>query len=191
MACMMFWEGVWQALVPTWSEAVAVMIGACVMYLTFTTVLRVWGQRLFANRSGSGLAVALVLGAIVGRSMLGPNATVVGGLLCVAALVTLEGFFGTGRRSGLIGHRRGIVLYANGQLDYQVMRRYHLSEQMFFSRLRQGGIAHLDEVRAVVLEPDGNMSLLRVGADLDSRLLSGVVGAERIIAAGGSGGDDR
>lgn len=184
MRRMEFWDGVRQTLVPTWPEALAVFIASGVMYLTFTTVLRVWGQRLFANRSGSGLAVALVLGAIVGRSMLGPNATLVGGLICLATLVTLEGFFGTGRRSGLIGHRRGIVLYANRRLDYQVMRRYHLSEQLFFARLRQGGIAHLDEVRAVVLEPDGSMSLLRVGADLDSRLLRDVVGSERIFADG-------
>lgn len=190
MRRMKFWDGVRQTLVPTWPEALAVFIASCVMYLTFTTVLRVWGQRLFANRSGSGLAVALVLGAIVGRSMLGPNATLVGGLICLTTLVTLEGFFGTGRRSGLIGHRRGIVLYANRRLDYRVMRRYHLSEQLFFARLRQGGIAHLDEVRAVVLEPDGSMSLLRVGSDLDSRLLRDVVGSERIFTDDGWDGDD-
>ena len=54
MRRMEFWDGVRQTLVPTWPEALAVFIASGVMYLTFTTVLRVWGQRLFANRSGSG-----------------------------------------------------------------------------------------------------------------------------------------
>ncbi|MDI9627847.1 MAG: DUF421 domain-containing protein [Acidobacteriota bacterium] len=178
---MEFWSAVWAVLMPTWPEIVAVVIASCVLYLTFTAVLRFWGQRLFANRSGTGLAVALVLGAIVGRSMLGPLATLGGGLVCLATLVMLEGFFGAGRRSGLIGHRRAIVLYADGKLDSEVMARYHLNERMLFARLRKAGVSHLDEVRAVLLEPDGSMSLLRTGTHLDPRLVRDVTGGERLL----------
>ena len=108
---MDFWDELWHEIGITPARAAAVVLASGTLYLTFTVILRVWGQRLFANRSGSGLAVVLVLGAIVGRSMLGPNATLLGGLLCLATLIALESIFGAGRRAGLFGHRRAVVIY--------------------------------------------------------------------------------
>ena len=105
---MTFWHDLWNQLGVTWPQAAGILVASCVLYLAFTSALRIWGQRIFANRSGTGLAVALVLGAIVGRSMLGPNVTLLGGLICLGTLISLEGFFGTGRRTGLIGHRRAV-----------------------------------------------------------------------------------
>lgn len=181
MEAMDFWTQLWQQIGITWAHAAGVIIASCVLYLAFTTVLRMWGQRLFANRSGSGLAVVLVLGAIVGRSMLGPSATLLGGLLCLLTLVGLEGFFGSGRRAGLIGHRKAAVLYHNGQLDQLVLRRYHLSERMIWARLRQAGLTRLDDVQAVILETDGALSVLKAGTDLDPRLLNNVRGADQLL----------
>lgn len=178
---MDFWAQLWHQIGITWAHAAGVIIASCVLYLSFTTVLRMWGQRLFANRSGTGLAVVLVLGAIVGRSMLGPNATLLGGLLCLLTLVGLEGFFGSGRRAGIIGHRKAAVLYHGGELDQQVLRRYHLSERMIWARLRQAGVTRMDDVRAVILETDGALSILRAGAELDPRLLDNIRGADRLL----------
>lgn len=178
---MDFWTDLWFEIGIDWPKVVAVVFASCVLYLTFTTVLRVWGQRLFANRSGSGLAVVLVLGSIVGRSMLGPGPTLLTGLLCLLTLICLEGFFGTGRRAGLIGHRSAVVLFAAGQLDHAVLRRYHLSESMVFARLRQAGVRNLAEVGGVVLETDGSLSVLRAGSRPDPELLTNVRGAERLL----------
>ena len=166
---MTFWRELWHQLGTSTPQAVGVVIASCVLYLTFTAVLRLWGQRFFANRSGTGLAVVLVLGSIVGRSMLGPGPTLLGGLICLATLIALETFFGTGRRAGLIGHRRPVVLY-----------REHLNESMVWARMRQAGVSSPDQVLAVVLETDGSLSLLRTGAPPHPSLLAGVRGADQV-----------
>lgn len=178
---MDFWAELWHEIGITWPRAVAVVLASAVMYLAFTVILRVWGQRLFANRSGSGLAVVLVLGAIIGRSMLGPNATLLGGLLCLATLLVLESLFGTGRRAGLFGHRRAVVVFVDGEFNHRALRRFHLDERIVWGRLRQSGVTNLDHVRALVLETDGNLSVLRAGADVDPRLFANVRGADRIL----------
>lgn len=178
---MGFWAELWQEVGITFPHAVGVVFSSAVLYLTFTVVLRVWGQRLFANRSGSGLAVVLVLGAIIGRSMLGPNATLLGGLLCLATLLTLESLFGAGRRAGLFGHRRAVVVYVDGEFDRRALHRFHLDERVVWGRLRQAGVTNLDHVRALVLETDGNLSVLRAGEVVDWRLLTNVRGADRIV----------
>lgn len=178
---MTFWAELWQEIGITLPHAVGVVVSSAVLYLTFTVVLRVWGQRLFANRSGSGLAVVLVLGAIIGRSMLCPNATLLGGLLCLATLLTLEPLFGAGRRAGLFGHRRAVVVYVDGEFDRRALHRFHLDERVVWGRLRQAGVTNLDHVRALVLETDGNLSVLRAGEVVDWRLLTNVRGADRIV----------
>lgn len=178
---MGFAEQLWAELGISAAQAVAVVLASTVLYLTFTAVLRLWGQRLFANRSGTGLAVVLVLGAIMGRSMLGPNVTLLGGLLCLATLLSLEWLLGTGRRAGILGHRRAVVVYADGELDRRALRRYHLDERIIWARLRQAGITDLDDVRALILEADGTVTILRRGTILDPRLLRNVRGADRLL----------
>ncbi|WP_296139443.1 YetF domain-containing protein [uncultured Tessaracoccus sp.] len=178
---MGFWSELWFEVGISPAQAVGVMIAATVMYVAFTTVLRLWGQRLFANRHGTGLAVVLVLGAVVGRSMLGPNVTLLGGLLALGMLVMLESFFGAGRRAGLFGYRRAVVIYAQGEIDQRTIRRFHLDERIIWARLRQAGITDLAHVRALILETDGSVTILRAADELDPRLLSNVRGAERIL----------
>ncbi|HJE52535.1 MAG TPA: DUF421 domain-containing protein [Tessaracoccus flavescens] len=178
---MDFWAALWQEIGITLPHAVGVVVSSAVLYLAFTVVLRVWGQRLFANRSGSGLAVVLVLGAIIGRSMLGPSATLLGGLLCLATLLTLESAFGQGRRAGLFGHRRAVVVYVDGDFNRRALQRFHLDERVIWGRLRQAGVTSLDHVAALILETDGNLSVLRAGADVDPRLLTNVRGADRLL----------
>lgn len=175
---MQFWSEFWQEIGITGPRALSVVAGSAVMYLAFTIVLRFWGQRLFANRSGTGLAVALVLGAVFGRSMLGPGPTLMGGLVCVVTLVLLEGIFGAGRRAGLLGHRRPILIFDHGIFDHQAMRRYHLHQHVVWARLRQAGVTDLDDVSAIILEADGGLSVLR--GETEARLLSRVRGAERL-----------
>lgn len=184
---MDFWADLWHEIGITGPRAVGVVLSAGVLYLAFTVILRVWGQRLFANRSGSGLAVVLVLGAIIGRSMLGPNATLLGGLLVLATLLLLETVFGAGRRAGLFGHRRAVLIYDGTVWNRRLMARFHLHENVVWSRLRQAGVASLDDVCALVLETDGSLSVLRTGTELDPRLFTNVRGAENVTGPGTTG----
>lgn len=179
---MGFAEELWQEIGISPVQVVAVIVSSTVLYLTFTAVLRIWGQRLFANRSGTGLAVVLVLGAVMGRSMLGPFVTLSAGLLALATLLVLESFFGAGRRAGILGHRRAVLIYANDELNHQMLRRYHVHERVLWTRLRQAGVTDLDAVRALVLETDGTITILKEGVDLDPRLLTNVRGAERLLS---------
>lgn len=159
-----------------------IILASTVLYGAFTAVLRLWGQRLYANRSGTGVAVVLVLGAVIGRSMLGQEVTLVGGLICLAWLIGLESIFGAVGSSGFLGHRQAVVLYAQGVLDHRMMRRYHVDERVIWSKLRHAGIGSLAEVQVMILETDGTVSLIRNGVEIDPRLLRSVRGADRVLA---------
>lgn len=175
---MDFWHEVWLEIGITPAHAVGVAIASLVLYFTCAAILRAWGQRLYANRSGTGLAVILVLGAVTGRSMLGPAPTMMGGVICLGVLVTLEWIFGVGRRFVLVSHRRPVVVWAQGRVIDAMLHRYHLSRQVIESTMRKAGVRNLDEVDAVILEPDGSLTVLRHGEEVDARLVDRLWGIE-------------
>ena len=55
--------------------ALAIVVSTVVLYLVFSLVLSRVGQRLYASPSSLDLAVVTILGAIVGRSILGESPT--------------------------------------------------------------------------------------------------------------------
>jgi uncharacterized membrane protein YcaP (DUF421 family) len=63
---------------------------------------------------------------------------------------------------------------SGGELRRDAMRRSHVSEDELRQRLRLAGIRHRHEVQCVVLERNGNVSVIRGGEDVDPWLLSDV-----------------
>lgn len=166
---MSFEQRVWQEIGITGPHLVSVLISSIVLYAMGALILHLWGQRLYANRSGPGFAVVLVLGAILGRSMLGPSSTLLGGVVAIVTLIVLEAIFGTARQAVI---NRASIIYANGTLDRRAVRHFHINEDAIWSKLRQSGVSSLDEVHAIILETDGSLTVLKHPVSTD--LLSGI-----------------
>ncbi len=134
-----------------------------------TLLIRLRGQRLFANHSSSGVVVTLVVGSISARAMLGNSPTLFGWLVATSMVVLLESIIGNRYILGLKPTpRKAVVIFADGQPVDDAMARYHLSTAQLWSALRQKGITKLSEVKAVLLEPSGALTVVR--DDLDEQL---------------------
>ncbi|WP_168583726.1 DUF421 domain-containing protein [Gephyromycinifex aptenodytis] len=172
----------WDEIGITQPAALATVLTTTVMYLIAVGILRRYGQRFAASPSSLDMATAAVLGAVIGRTMLGPRPTLAGGLLALATLVILEGSLSAMRAHPPIARRHGgkaVLLMAGAKPLIPVLRRYGLREMDLWAILRQKGIAQRSEVAAVILEPDGRMSVLaRTESGLDPAILYGVRGAE-------------
>ena len=53
------------------TAAVAVVLATGTLFFAFIAVSRLWGQRIFASMSSFDLLVVIVIGAIIGRALLG------------------------------------------------------------------------------------------------------------------------
>ncbi len=73
-----------------------------------------------------------------------------------------------------------IVLVADGEFLTDTMARAHVDRVEIISKLRMSGIRAMSEVACVILEPTGQISVIRHGAPIDEALLHGVVGADRV-----------
>lgn len=74
--------------------ALSVFISACLMYLFFSLILYLWGDRLKGSTAPLTVAVATLMGAIAARSILGDTPTIAGGFIALATLLILERLFG-------------------------------------------------------------------------------------------------
>lgn len=173
-------------------NALATVISTAVLYYVFVAVLSLSGQRLMSAPTSLELAVVTVLGAVVGRSLLGPEPSLGTGLVAIATLFSLESISGRLRtlrsrqlaRSAPSEDRadraKAVALVVAGRPVNEELSRRRVTEVALWSVLRQHGIRSYAEVALVVLERSGRFSVLRTGEPIHPAALAGVRDANGI-----------
>lgn len=183
---------VWEELgIEPWR--IPVVIAAAVgIYLYFVLLVRVFGVRLLSSWNGLDALIIIMFGAVAGRVILGNHPTLGAGIVGLGTLIFLEILFGTLQRVSATRRLRHqpLALMAHGEFLERSLRRAHLTHREICAALRAAGITRLDQVRGVILEDTGHLSILRTGTEPDPALLDGVRGAELILAPAARDRDD-
>jgi uncharacterized membrane protein YcaP (DUF421 family) len=153
------------ALLTTWPGIGLVVLRTAVVYAAILVGLRLAGKREMGQMTPFDLVVLLLLSNSVQNAMVGPDSSLVGGLVAAAVLLVLNKVvsrFASKNRTlgGLVkGHsrllvNRGILVQKN--LDDEGITRDELMQA-----LREHGVATVEDVRLAVLEIDGTISVLK------------------------------
>ncbi|WP_334173552.1 DUF421 domain-containing protein [Sinomonas sp.] len=173
----------WLLITP--AQALEVAVATAAIYWVFVVLVRVLGQGPLARVSSSDLASAVALGAVLGRAALGRTPNFGGGvvaLLTLFAMQALAGQLQRAARSRRLLDSPPLLLMAGTEVLHENLRRSHLVEDELWPRLRLAGIGSPSEVACVILEPTGEISVLRRGTRLDREMMRGVRGAEHLEA---------
>ncbi|WP_246957205.1 YetF domain-containing protein [Brachybacterium sp. Marseille-Q7125] len=181
---MTFLDQLWFQIGITPAGVMGVLLATVTLYLLFTLILQVAGQRLSANPSVLSFAVMALLGALTARAMLGNSPTLLGWLLAVAVLLLLESTLGR-IRGGLgrvfrRGGPRASVVMIHGHPLPDTLHQVGMDGEHLTALLRRAGVHHLIDADLVILEPRGSLTVIRRGQQIDPALLTDVRGAERI-----------
>lgn len=166
-----------------WELAGLVALATVAMYLTLIACVRVVGQRSLSNMSSFDLGCAIALGAVVGRTALLLDPTLLVGVVAMVTLFSTQAILARLRQSRWVDrlmNRPPVLLMAGPVPLRDNMRAGHVAEDELRQRLRLAGIRHLDEVRCVVLERNGSVSVVRRSEPLDPWLFSDVPGAQQL-----------
>ncbi len=164
-------------------DALAVIVATAGLYWMFVLLVRLLGQRALARMSSTDLAVIIVLGAVIGRAALGDTPVLAAGILAMITLFAMQALAGQLRRlirTAWPLSNAPLLLMAGTGFVEEHLRRIHLDEEELWPKLREAGIRHRSEVAAVILEPTGEISVLRRGIPLDRSLLADVRGVEHL-----------
>jgi uncharacterized membrane protein YcaP (DUF421 family) len=141
---------------------------AVLIFVYGLVLLRLSGPRMFGHWSALDITMTIMVGSALARAMTG-GAPLPGTMVAVAVMAALHvGLAHCVARSGALAHLvegKAVMLVDHGKLDHQARMRNMISASDLREALRQEGIdgeEHLDNVKAMCLEPSGHLSVVKI-----------------------------
>lgn len=165
----MLWsaEGV-QQLIAGGTPLLLIVGRTTVVYAVMVAGFRITGKREVGQFSPFDLVLVLLIANAVQNAMVGPDNTLVGGIVAAATLLGLNWIVGRvvekqpGVRHLLLGEPR--VLISNGQVLEQSLARENVTHEELAAVIREHGFEGPTDVRLAVLEVDGTISVVPMDA---------------------------
>jgi uncharacterized membrane protein YcaP (DUF421 family) len=148
---------------PLWD----IVLRTASVYVVLLLGLRLAGKREIGQMTVFDLVVLLLLANAVQNAMVGPDTSLVGGLLAAIVLLVLNALVARLRLRWPILRRvvegSPTLLVLHGEVITEHMKRERLDEQTLEAALREHGLGDLSDVDMAVLEIDGSISVVPVG----------------------------
>ncbi len=132
-----------------------------VVYFGIALLLRLAGKRLLAQMSSLDLVVVLLLSNVVQNAIIGPDNSVLGGLVGAVVLVVfnsaLDRFSLSHPRWRALLEGSGTDVIVDGRVDSAALKRLGLTRTDLDLALRRQGADDVVEVERAALEPEGEI----------------------------------
>jgi len=150
----------WNLSLPWWEF----VIRGIIVYIFLLLILRLTGKRQIGQMSPFDLVLLLVLSNAVQNSMNGGDNTVASGMILAITLVAVNwitGFitFKFKKAERLIEGSPQILIH-NGKVYEKALADSQLTRHELMAAIRGEGYSDLTEVRSVILENDGSISVI-------------------------------
>jgi uncharacterized membrane protein YcaP (DUF421 family) len=163
----------------SWGDIGRAVVTTAIVFLLIVALLRVIGPRAIARMSGYDMVATVTLGSVVATVAVTRGVTVSEGLAALLTLVGLQEVVRLAQSRWLAAHhvvrQPPIVVVWNGELLEDRLRGNNISADEVRAAIRGAGLASVSEARVVVLENDGNWSVISMSAPIrDASALYGL-----------------
>lgn len=171
----------------TWIDLADKAIRTIAVYLALFVLLRLAGKRQLAQLNTFDFVVVLLLANVVQNAVIGPDDSLIGGLVGAAILIAanfaIVYFLFENPRLELDLRGRSSTLVRAGDVDEAALRRELITPSELEHALRRlgyGGVGSIDEV---TLEPEGTLTVTQPPQPTMAELLEALERIERRLAA--------
>jgi uncharacterized membrane protein YcaP (DUF421 family) len=151
--------------IPAWN----IVLRTTVIYLIILIGLRLTGKREIGQMTVFDLVVLLLLANAVQNAMVGPDTSLIGGILAAVVLLVLNTAVARLRlrwpRLRRLIEGSPTLLVLHGEVIADHLRREGLDRETLEAALREHGVSTLDDVEMAVLEIDGSISVVPAGGE--------------------------
>jgi len=148
----------------SWASLGRVVLASAIVFAIVVAMLRFAGQRALAKMSGFDIVFTVTLGSVVATGAISRDVPVVNAIAALATFLVLQEvirFF----QSRSLGIHHAVreqpdVLLWDGNLLEDRLRETNISADEVRAAVRKAGLRSLSEARAVVLENDGDWSVI-------------------------------
>lgn len=175
----------WSWIGTTWTAAAMTLASAAGIYLALIVYTRLVGLRSFSKMSSFDFAITVAIGSVIATTVVAEDPPLLQGAMALAWLYALQyGLSRLRQRSGTVRaavDNRPVLLMDGDRILEAAMDRAGVTRADVLAKLREANVLRFDQVRAVVLESTGDISVLHAPADdaveLEPALLDQVRGA--------------
>ena len=141
----------------TWTEKI---LRPVIVYAALVMMLRIFGKRELAQLNPFDLVVILSLSNTVQNAIIGPDNSLVGGLVGAAALLLINLIFSRLKYSSktveAAAEGTPVTLVSKGKIDRKKLRRELITDRDLDIIAHQNGLENAEEIEKLVLDPNGS-----------------------------------
>ncbi len=148
----------------SWSDVARVLIVGSAGYVGLVLALRLSGKRTLSQLNAFDLIVTVALGSTFATTLLSSEVSWTEGIVALLLLVALQFIvawasaeWGPFRRAVT---SKPVFLVWEGEMLPQAVRRNRLTESQVHQAIRSSGHGDIRTIAAVVLEPNGTLSVI-------------------------------
>ncbi len=146
------------------SHVLEVVVRTLVVYLGLLLAVRLAGKREVGQMKPFDLVTLLIISNAVQNAMVGPDTSLIGGLVAAVVILLLNLAVGRLRQRYQLAkdvfEGSPTLLVHDGQFMLEHIRDEHVTETDVLQAMREHGIEDLSKVQSAVLEVDGSISII-------------------------------
>ena len=143
---------------------VHIILISVAVYLFIILAIRLFGKKEMAQLSVYDLVFILLISNAVQNAMVGPDSTLLGGLVAATSLFLVNYIIKQLQfRLPIFGRAiqgEALMLVFQGEILFSHLEKARITEDELMEVIREHGVASVSEVDLAVLEVDGNISVL-------------------------------
>lgn len=166
----------------SWQALGWIMLSTAAVYAVVIGFTRVAGLRSFAKMSAFDFAATIAVGSIAASTAILDTVSLAAGAVALGTLYLLQAVVARLRVGSRSVQQRvdnsPLVLMAGSEVLHDHLRLGQVTVDDLRAKLREAGVRDRSEVRVVVLETTGDISVVAGPDPVETWLLEGVRGAE-------------
>jgi uncharacterized membrane protein YcaP (DUF421 family) len=151
-------------LLTTPEQMALIVLRTTIVYFFILIGLRLGGKREVGQLAPFDFALILLIANAVQNAMVGPDSSLVGGLVAASVLIVVNYLLGRlatrSRKVAKLLRGRARVLVFHGHLQEENLKAESMSREDLLQALRENGCATIEDCRLAVLEVDGTVSVV-------------------------------
>lgn len=165
----------------SYSAILTVLLTAMGIFIALIVFTRVAGLRSFSKMSSFDFAVTIAIGTLAASTIISPQLSYLRGVSAIAILYLLQIIINYFRNRSAFFSRwidnDPLLLMKGSQILDENLKKARVSRKELRYKLREANVTQLSQIKAVVLESTGDVTVLHdedIDHKLDNELLEGV-----------------
>lgn len=157
-------------------QTAGIAVTTLIIFFGIIIAIKINGIRSLAKLSSHDFIVTIAIGSILGATVTQKDPSLLQGFLAIALLLAFQSAFSLWRiyRKKNALENEPILLMSGSEILYSNLKATRITENDLLAKLREANVLNIKDVKAVVFEQTGDISVLHGDKEIDSKLLENV-----------------